>query len=300
MVFLTRKLFLVGAVLGLAAGCSTVKTPSPADPFEGFNRSVDTFNDAVDRAALKPLAKGYDAVVPSEIQMCIGNFFSNLGEFNNAINNLLQGKPKAAFKDMGRFALNTTVGIVGLVDVASEVGLTRSEEDFGQTLGVWGVPSGPYLVVPFLGPSTVRDTPTRYADAVTNLLYYDDQVGRRNSLFALELVHIRARLLPATDLVDRVALDRYSFVRDAYLSRRATLIRDGAADPNQGSDYDDFDDDEGAMRFTPADPLNGGLASLGLRANLAGQPSWDQVSYLAAPGELQASQRVLNTLKVVQ
>lgn len=237
-----RKVIVLLGVLGLTSACTSMRAPSESDPLEGFNRSVDGFNQVVDKAVVKPLAQGYDKVTPPEIKTVIGNFFSNLDDISVAVNNLLQGKPKAAGSDITRFALNTTIGIVGLADVATELGFQKNDEDFGQTLGVWGVGSGPYLVLPLLGPSSLRDAPSRFVDAPLDPLFHYDNVRVRNSLLVVNLVNTRARLLPATDLVERVALDQYAFVRDAYLKRRASLVRDGAPDPNEPS-YEDFEEE---------------------------------------------------------
>ena len=219
-----------------------MRAPSEADPLEGFNRSVDGFNQVVDKAVVKPVAQGYDRVTPPEVKMVVRNFFSNLDDVRVAVNNLLQGKPKDAGSDITRFALNTTIGIVGFADVATELGFQKNDEDFGQTLGVWGVGQGPYLILPFLGPSTLRDGSARFVSASLDPLYHYDNVRARNSLVLLSAVSARARLLPATDLVERVALDQYAFVRDAYLKRRASLVRDGAPDPADPG-YEDFEEE---------------------------------------------------------
>ncbi|HEX4844026.1 MAG TPA: VacJ family lipoprotein [Limnobacter sp.] len=246
----THKLLLAAGVLAMSTACTSMRAPSEADPLEGLNRSVDGFNQVVDQVALKPLAKGYNAITPSEVQTVIGNFFSNLDDITVAVNNLLQGKPREAGSDVARFAINTTLGIGGLADPATELGFLKHDEDFGQTLGVWGVGSGPYLVLPFFGPSTLRDAPARIVDAPLDPLYHYDDVRTRNTLFVVNAVHTRAKLLPATDLVDRVALDKYAFVRDAYLKRRASLIRDGAPDPDEQRELEDLD--EGASSMVPA------------------------------------------------
>lgn len=225
------KIVPLALLLGLACGCTTVRAPSQSDPWEGFNRGVSEFNDVVDKVALRPLAKGYDKIVPNEIQTCVGNFFSNLNDLSIALNNLLQGKPKAAAQDFCRFALNTTVGILGFVDVASDLGFPKHDEDFGQTLGYWGVNSGPYVVLPFIGPSTVRDTAGRVGDAPLDPLGQHTPVDERNTAIFVKAVDKRASLLPTTDLVDRIALDKYSFIRDAYLARRASQVRDGSQGP---------------------------------------------------------------------
>jgi phospholipid-binding lipoprotein MlaA len=224
------RLLGLGIVVLAVSACTTVKNPSPTDPLEGFNRSMDSFNQVVDRVALKPAAQGYNAVVPEEIRGCVTNFFANLDDVASSLNNLLQLKPKRAFTDMCRVVLNSTVGLLGLVDVATQFGIERTNEDFGQTLGYWGVGPGPYLVVPFLGPSSVRDLPARFVDSQVDPLSNHEPVDERVVATAVDVVDTRARLIPATDLVDRVALDKYSFVRDAFLARRASQIRDGKPD----------------------------------------------------------------------
>jgi len=282
-----RKLCLLVSVAALSSACTTMRAPSEADPLEGLNRSVDGFNQVVDRAVVKPLAQGYDKVTAPEVKLVIGNFFSNLDDVSVAFNNLLQGKPKAAGSDITRFALNTTIGIVGLADVATELGFQKHDEDFGQTLGVWGVGSGPYLVLPLLGPSTLRDAPARFVDAPLDPLYHYDDVRVRNSLLVVNVVNTRARLLPATDLVERIALDQYAFVRDAYLQRRASLIRDGAPDPDEQI-YEDYEEDkprsEAPQDFPPfkAALLKAAPAQTQLDANL--------------PGDLEQSERARNGL----
>src|SRR5690606_11774512 len=154
-----KKILGACALAVLMTGCATAPdTADPRDPFEGFNRTVFRFNDAVDEAVLKPVATGYQKVTPSFVQTGVSNFFGNIGDVWSAVNNLRQGKLEAGMSDGMRVAINTTFGFVGLLDIASEAGLTKHKEDFGQTLGVWGVPSGPYLVLPLLGPSTIRDT----------------------------------------------------------------------------------------------------------------------------------------------
>lgn len=225
------RLVLLGGLFALASGCTSMRAPSDADPFEGFNRGVDSFNQTVDKVALKPVAQGYDKYVPGAVKSCVGNFFSNLNDISIAVNNLLQGKFKEAGSDMCRFAINTTVGVLGLTDPASGMGFQKHDEDFGQTLGYWGVGSGPYLVLPLLGPSTIRDTAGRVVDNPLDPLAQHTPVDERNSAYAVKAVDKRAELLPATNLIDRVALDKYSFVRDAYLASRASKIRDGRPAP---------------------------------------------------------------------
>jgi phospholipid-binding lipoprotein MlaA len=214
------------ALLALSA-CSTVRSPSPADPFEGFNRSVDTFNQQLDTYALRPTARAYVAVVPEFARMGVSNFFGNIGDVLIGINNLLQGKPVAAASDFGRFFVNTTIGVVGLFDVATDMGLKKNNEDFGQTLGRWGVGSGPYLVLPVFGPSSVRDAVGFVVDIQADPVVSIDSVATRNAVGGLRVVNRRADLLELTDSVEGVALDSYSFVRDAYLANRRNRVYDG-------------------------------------------------------------------------
>ncbi len=237
---------LAQAAVQLAhAGCATTAgggaddgDPSArADPFESFNRSVFAFNDAVDQAVLKPVAKGYEAVVPRPARDMVGNFFGNLADLWTAANQLLQGKPAEAFSDLSRFVVNTTFGFGGIADVASEMGFEKHDEDFGQTLGVWGVPSGPYLVLPLLGPSSFRDAPARGLDMVADPLNEIGSRGQANNLWLTRLIDGRARLFPAERVLEGAALDKYSFTRDAWLQRRRNQVHDG----NPPMDYDDED-----------------------------------------------------------
>lgn len=238
---LARHFFAFSLIL-LMGACSTVRSPSPADPFEGFNRSVDVFNRNVDTYALKPVAKGYLAVVPEPIRQGVSNFFSNIGDVIVAINNLLQGKPKSAASDIGRFAVNSTIGVLGLFDVATDMGLKKHDEDFGQTLGYWGVGPGPYLVLPFFGPSNVRDGLGFVVDRQTDIASNLPDVSTRNTLFGTRIVNRRAELLDISESVEGVAFDPYSFVRDAYLANRRNRVFDG--DPPMEKMLDDYDDPE--------------------------------------------------------
>ena len=223
----------IAAVLGLSA-CATGEGANPKDPIEPVNRVVYQFNDTVDRAVLKPVAQGYRAVLPDPVRTGVNNFFSNLRDPWTAVNQILQGKVEAGATDLMRFVTNTTFGIAGIFDVASEGGMTKHNEDFGQTLGVWGLDTGPYLVLPLFGPSNVRDGVGTIVDGVAylpwrgpELLGVDDYVAWRNSLTALDFINTRANLLDASNIMEEAALDRYSFVRDAYLQRRATQVNDG-------------------------------------------------------------------------
>lgn len=231
------------AMLVMLAGCAgrvAVEDRHPDDPWEGFNRGVFAFNDTLDRAVLKPVARGYRWATPQPVQTGVGNFFSNLGEIRTTLNSLLQGKPGNAGRSTSRFLLNTTVGIAGLWDVATPMGITAEREDFGQTLGVWGVGEGPYLVLPLLGPSTVRDTGGLPLDMVTYPVYYVENDKVRYGLTALRIVDVRAGLLDQEELIQG---DRYTFIRDAYLQRRRFEVSDGELGDDPFAS-DDFDFDE--------------------------------------------------------
>jgi len=225
------------AVLVLS-GCASTAT-NPQDPFEGYNRAMFSVNDAVDRAVLKPVATGYKNVVPGFAQTGVSNFFGNLSDAWSSINNLLQGKGEAAGTDFGRFALNSTFGIFGLLDIASEAGMPKHDEDFGQTLGKWGVPSGPYLILPLLGPSTVRDTAALPADFGGDIWKYKEPTNWRNIGAAIRVVDTRASLLDASSLLEEAALDRYEFLRDGYLQRRQSQVYDGDVPRQLNNDEDD-------------------------------------------------------------
>ncbi|MES2355125.1 MAG: VacJ family lipoprotein [Pseudomonadota bacterium] len=222
-------------------GCASVPGKGdPRDPLEDYNRAVYKFNDTVDRAVLKPVAKGYDFVVPDLVKTGVGNVFSNLGELVVIFNDALQGKGEQAVADMGRFIINSTFGMVGLFDIATPAGLPKHNEDFGQTLGKWGVNSGPYFVLPLLGPSTIRDTSAKIVDRQLQYPAYVEHVPTRNSAYALDIVNTRSTLLGASNALNEAALDPYVFVRDAYLQRRQRLVYDG----NPPKEKDDFYDEE--------------------------------------------------------
>lgn len=221
------KLILLLTIVTLMSGCATTNK----DPLEGMNRGIYKFNDVADRYAIKPVAKAYKAVAPSPIRTGINNFFSNLGMLTTVLNDLLQFKFQHAFTDAGRFVINTTFGLAGFIDVASMDKIEKRSEDFGQTLGHWGVGSGAYLVLPFLGPSTVRDAGGLAFDTVTtDPITYTHNIGEirlHNQLRAMQLLNQRTQLLDATDIVDNASIDPYAFMRDAYLQRRASLVQDG-------------------------------------------------------------------------
>lgn len=224
---MSRIAALIVALL-LLAGCATTGETTTRDPWEGFNRQSYAFNDAVDRAVLKPVAQGYQKVVPPFAQEGVGNFFGNLYDVGTGLNQFLQGKPQKGASDLGRFVVNTVFGVLGLWDVATPLGLEKHNEDFGQTLAVWGVPSGPYLVIPLLGPSTARDAPAR---AVDPSWYYSsiDSSWKYWGFWTLEKVDTRAGLLKAETTLEVAALDKYIFIREAWVQRRRNAIYDGNA-----------------------------------------------------------------------
>lgn len=197
------------------------------DPYEGFNRAMFSVNESIDKYAAKPVAKVYDAALPLPVKASVGNFFGNVGDAWVGVNNALQGKLGDAGVDVGRLAINLTVGIFGLFDVASELGLEKHDEDFGQTLAVWGVGDGPYLFWPIIGPRNARDTAGWATDLYLDPVGYVRPVSVRNSLVALRFVDIRASLLPADKVLEEAALDKYAYVRDAYMQRRRNQIYDG-------------------------------------------------------------------------
>lgn len=221
-----RALPLVGACLLMTAAQAN---DNPHDPYEGFNRAMYAVHEGLDKVIVKPVAQVYDAAVPLPAKAGVGNFFDNILDVRNALNSLLQGKPGDAASDVGRLLVNSTIGIFGLFDVASELGLERHEEDFGQTMAVWGYRDSAYLFWPLIGPRTVRDTGGWLVDINTDPTWGTTRksVAVRNSLLAVRLVDVRASLLPADKVVEEAALDKYAYVRDAYLQRRRNQIYDG-------------------------------------------------------------------------
>ncbi|MDI1244626.1 MAG: VacJ family lipoprotein [Rhodoferax sp.] len=211
----------------LLSGCATGPNADQRDPLEPFNRGVYQLNDTVDRAVVKPVATAYRDVVPSPLRTGVTNFFANLQDAWSIVNNSLQLKGEAAGNSLVRFGVNTFLGLGGILDIASEMRIERHTEDFGQTLGHWGVAAGPYLILPLLGPSTVRDTVALPVDLQGNLVSGVNDVSTRNALTSLALLNRRARLLDATGMLDQVALDPYTFTRDAFLQRRQNDVYDG-------------------------------------------------------------------------
>lgn len=217
------------------SGCATSPDANPKDPYEGFNRGVYKFNDAVDSSVLKPLAKGYKAVVPNVGQKMINNFFSNIDDIFVTANSLLQLKFAQASSDFTRVWVNTIFGVFGLFNVADK--LEKHNEDFGQTLGYWGVGSGPYIVLPFLGPSSVRDGAGWAVDSYYGVVENLEDVAVRNTLYATDKIDVRAKLLDAESIMEGNITDRYSFIRDAYLMRRQSLVYDGSPPREKYEEY---------------------------------------------------------------
>ncbi|MEO8158318.1 MAG: VacJ family lipoprotein [Betaproteobacteria bacterium] len=253
----TRNAFaLIGA--SMLAGCAA--GPDPRDPMESFNRKIYAFNDSVDKAVLKPAAKGYVAVVPQLARRGVTNFFSNLGMVITTLNDAFQLKGSKVPVDFARFTTNLVFGLGGLIDVATELKIENRNEDFGQTLGYWGVGSGPYLILPFFGPSNTRDAPGLAVDFLTSpTFYWSSDPQARWGTFVLDVVDTRANLLGAERFLDTAAIDRYTFLRDSYLQRREYLIHDGnpPTGPNQKQkslkelEEEDLSDEPVPLRAAP-------------------------------------------------
>lgn len=232
----THWLGILAGVLLSGSAASLFAADNP-DPYEGLNRKVFWFNERVDGWLVKPIAERYVAWVPGMVRSGVSNFFANLEELANATNNLLQGKPGAAGSDLSRFVINSSVGFFGFLDTASRMGLDRSDEDLGQTLGSWGVTSGPFVMVPFLGPRTLRDALAYYPNSLIDPTELIDDDPLKYSLLFGEIIDLRADLLQAERMI---VGDRYTFIRDAYLQRRDYQIRDGEISVDA---FEDFDDD---------------------------------------------------------
>jgi phospholipid-binding lipoprotein MlaA len=232
----------------LLAGCAA--SHNPDDPLEPLNRGVYRFNDALDRAVLKPAAKGYSAVMPTTGKIMVSNFFSNLDDIMVTTNDLLQFKLVQGFSDGMRFVVNSTIGFFGLIDVASTGGLNKHDEDFGQTLGKWGIGSGPYLVIPIIGPSSVRDGIGFYADLYLDPMYYINDMSTRNLAYLAQKITLRAGLLDQEKVMDEAQIDRYEFLRDIYLLHRQSQVYDG--NPPRLKYDDDESDDTSLPQASPA------------------------------------------------
>lgn len=225
-IFALKRLSLAVSTALLLGGCAT--SGNPKDPIEGFNRAMFAFNDGLDKAVIKPVAQGYEAALPQTARNGVSNFFGNIADVFTGVNNVFQGKFPEAVGDFGRFMLNSTLGVLGFMDVASDMGVEKHDEDFGQTFGRWGVGSGPYVVLPVFGPRSVRDTVGLAADLAVEPIGNMGDVPTRNTLLVTRLVSDRAAMLPADKVIEEAALDKYSYIRDGYLQRRRSLIYDGA------------------------------------------------------------------------
>ncbi len=221
------RLLLVAALAGAAVGCASTAERDPRDPWEPLNRGIYSFNDMLDTAVARPVASAYQKVAPSEVRLRVRNFFGNIGDVFIGVNNFLQGKFEDGVSDWARFAFNTTIGLLGIHDIATDMGYEKHNEDFGQTFGRWGAAAGPYLVLPIVGSSDVRDGIGWGFDFYTDPLNETKPFQARWGLVGLRLIQTRADLLDASRILEEAALDRYVFQRDAYLQRRRNLIYDG-------------------------------------------------------------------------
>lgn len=241
-------LLLIAGVLG---GCATGPNANAQDPLEPFNRTMYTFNDAADRAVLKPIAETYKEVTHPFVRTTVSNFFGNLGDIWSSLNAALQLRPVEATTNFMRFAVNTFFGFGGLVDLATPMGLTKTSHDLGQTFGRWGAPMGPYIVLPFAGPSNVRDTASGYVELTSGDATEPSDVATRNTLKVVSIVNKRADLLDASNTLESIALDKYSFLRDVYLKRRAAATQPMWAAQPAADDWGDAANDD-AWEAAPA------------------------------------------------
>ena len=246
--FTPRRIGLAAAVSAavLASGCATVESPSPRDPWESYNRGMFAFNDAVDGALLKPIAYAYRDLTPQPMRSCVSNIFGNLEDAWSAVNSFLQARGHDFFNTLGRVLFNSTMGLGGCIDVASMNGAYKIKNDLGTTLGVWGIGSGPYVVLPFVGSSTLRDGTATLGGLAADVspltpIFEIDNIPLRNSVLGLYAIEARESLLDADELVNRTALDRYSFIRDAYLQQRDAMVNQRRADGGAPPDYSDDD-----------------------------------------------------------
>lgn len=241
--FRTISRCLVVASLLLSTACATVEVPNPDDPFESYNRTMYNINDKIDTYAIKPIAKGYKAITPGAVDTGVSNFFSNIGDVVVLVNDIFQLKFHQAASDLTRIVFNTFIGLGGLIDVSTEFGLPKHNEDFGQTLGYWGVGSGPYLVLPIIGSSNIRDSAgfvvdTAEFDPLQNI---PDKSERYNAI-GLKYIDLRADLINASNIIDETAIDRYAYTRDAWKQHRKNLVYDGHP-PQQQTDQELYGDD---------------------------------------------------------
>ncbi|REE23065.1 phospholipid-binding lipoprotein MlaA [Paraburkholderia sp. BL27I4N3] len=277
-----RNAALALVATGLISGCATGPDRKPGDPFEPMNRAVFNFNDGVDRYVAVPVAKGYQKVTPQPLRTAVSNFFSNLGDLTNAANALLQLKFTDATEDFVRFAFNSTFGLGGLLDWATPAGLPKHHQDFGLTLGHWGIPSGPYLVLPLFGPSTVRDSMGLIVDVKFNPLNYMEPAVR-NPLYVLQFVSVRSDLLGASDLLQQAALDKYSFVRDAYTQQRRARLRGTSDNAAPLPNYDDQGDSGASEAPAAGAPAAGALPNYADPGDAAEAPNAASGAATGAP-----------------
>ncbi|UXU89552.1 MlaA family lipoprotein [Burkholderia sp. S-53] len=278
-----NKVRIIAATVAASAmltGCATGPNRNPNDPLEPMNRTMYKINDAVDSNIAVPIAKGYQKITPTPVRTAISNFFSNLGDLGNMANNLLQLRITDATQDLMRVAMNSLFGVAGLIDIATPAGLPKHHQDFGLTLARWGVPSGPYLVLPVFGPSTVRDGVGRAVDVRFNLLNYIEPAAR-NPMYIAQFISARSDLLGATDLLKQAALDPYSFVRDAYLQQRKSLTYRSQSSSTTLPNYSEPGESGAAPAATPAVP---GLPSYEDPGESGGASGTTPNSAPAAPG----------------
>lgn len=278
-----NKVRIIAATVAASAvltGCATGPNRNPNDPLEPMNRAMYKFNDTVDTNIAQPIAKGYQKVTPTPVRTAISNFFSNLGDLGNIANNLLQLRITDATQDLMRVAMNSLFGVAGLIDIATPAGLPKHHQDFGLTMARWGVPSGPYLVLPVFGPSTFRDGVGRAVDVRFNLLNYIEPAAR-NPMYIAQFISARSDLLGATDLLKQAALDPYSFVRDAYLQQRKSLTYRSQSSSAALPTYNEPGESGAVPAATPAVP---GLPNYEDPGESGGMPGAAPNNAPAAPG----------------
>ncbi|WP_175703323.1 MlaA family lipoprotein [Burkholderia ambifaria] len=294
-----NKVRIIAATVAASAvlsGCATGPNRNPNDPLEPMNRAMYKFNDTVDTNIAVPIAKGYQKITPTPMRTAISNFFSNLGDLGNMANNLLQLRITDATQDLMRVAMNSVFGVAGLIDIATPAGLPKHHQDFGLTMARWGMPSGPYLVLPVFGPSTIRDGVGRAVDVRFNLLNYIEPAAR-NPMYIAQFISARSDLLGATDLLKQAALDPYSFVRDAYLQQRKSLTYRGQSASATPPNYTEPGESGAVPAAAPAmpglpnyeDPGEAGGASGAAPNNAPAAPGLPQYDDPGADGAMPAS-----------
>ncbi|WP_269503172.1 MlaA family lipoprotein [Burkholderia sp. IMCC1007] len=272
-----NKVRIIAATIAASAvlsGCATGPNRNPNDPLEPMNRAMYKFNDTVDTNIAQPIARGYQKVTPTPVRTAISNFFSNLGDLGNMANNLLQLRITDATQDLMRVAMNSVFGVAGLIDIATPAGLPKHHQDFGLTMARWGMPSGPYVVLPVFGPSTVRDGVGRAVDVRFNLLNYIEPAVR-NPMYIAQFISARSDLLGATDLLKQAALDPYSFVRDAYLQQRKSLTYHGQSASAAAPNYTEPGESGAVPAAAPAVPGLPNYEDPGASGAAPGLPQYD-------------------------